>query len=106
MEDIIGVGTTKKFTQCPVCESTRRVANEVLEREKELGKQPEKVGTYLFNYQSIVAANMNWLSAPAIFSAFDVCADCGTVYCVQFEIKTVVQGGQNMPKAGGQFSLS
>lgn len=92
------------FAQCPNCESTKHVANEVLQEQIEKGRMPKDSKAFLFQHQSIIAKSMQWLSAPIILSFYDVCADCGTVYCIHAEVQTAIQGGKNMP--GGGFSTS
>ena len=90
----------KDFTQCPNCQSTKRVAGEVLLRQIEAGKMPKTSIAYLFTHQSVIAAG-TWLSAPMIISYYDVCEDCGTVYCIHVEERVAVAGAK--PPAAGQF---
>ena len=91
--------------KCPVCGSTRQLADEVLQHQIKEGRLPASTKAFIFQYQSIVAG-ATWFSAPMILSFFDVCVDCGTVYCIHAEVKTAVQGRKNLPKAGGNFSVS
>jgi len=110
METTFGEGTKLSFIQCPTCGGTRRLAGEVLKLEQEKGKIPKESNVFLFAHQSVIesviARSLNWLSAPIIFSYFDVCVECGTVYCIHAEIQKAVQGGKNMPKAWTQFGTS
>ncbi len=93
--------------KCPNCGSTRRIANEVLEIEKEKGKIGPKVVSFLFQHQSLITDPAKTvLSAPIIMSFFDVCVDCGTVYCIHAEVKTAMPGQTPGGPAGQGFSTS
>ncbi len=96
------------FTQCPVCGSIRRVANEILNSEKEKGKVGLEISAFLFQHQSLIAdARKTILSAPMITSMYDVCVDCGTVYCIHVQVGTAVPGAApGKPPSGSGFSLS
>lgn len=92
--------------QCPNCGGTRRIANEVLQEQIKKGRMKKDTKAFLYNHQSIIAGPVGtWLSAPMVISFYDVCMDCGTVYCVNAQVKTAMQGGK-MPQAGNQFSTS
>ena len=93
-----------KFKECPTCGSTRRVANEVLEKEKEKGKFKPEITSFLFPHQSVIATSPHFLSAPMIVTFYDACADCGTVYCIHAEVRTVTPGVKPSPPP--QFSTS
>lgn len=74
-------------TICPVCGSFKQIANEVLKGEIEKGKAGWDSHAYLFNYQSgIVDQRKPILSMPVIFTFYDACVDCGTVYCIRAEL--------------------
>ncbi len=93
------------FTQCPTCGSTRRLANEVLEGEKEKGRVGPAANAFLFMHQSaIMDARKTVLSAPVILSFHDACVDCGTVYCIHTEVKVGTPGTQR--PGGPGFSTS
>ena len=92
------------FDECPVCESDRRLANEILAQEVEAGKVPISTKAFLYTHQSVIAAG-TWLTAPMIITFYDMCMDCGTVYVVHSEVHKVMQGGKP-PKSGGGFSSS
>ena len=99
---------TLDFKKCPnpECGSVRRIAHEVAKKLIEEGKLPKGTNAYLYNHQSILAKNMNWLSATMILSYYDACMDCGTVYCIHSEVRIVVQGMEPSAGAGKQFSTS
>jgi len=95
------------FTKCPNCASKKKLANEVLLKQIEKGNMPKNSRAFLYTHQSIIAGQPGtWLSAPVVISFYDVCVDCGTVYCIHAEIQTAVQGGKNIPKSGNPFSNS
>lgn len=50
-----GVKEPLDFTKCPVCGSTRRIANEVLKEQIEKGKMPQSSHAFLFSHQSVIA---------------------------------------------------
>jgi len=96
------------FTNCPNCNSDRRLSNIILEQEKEKGKMPKESQAFLFTHTSIIAhPNGRWLTAPALITFYDACVDCGTMYCVHAELGTATPGaGPQAPKANIPFSTS
>jgi len=103
-DDLPEKPTILNFTKCPNCGSERRIAYEVLLEQIEKGKMKKESNAFLFTHQSIIAGPVGtWLSAPVVISFYDVCADCGTVYCIHVEVKTAVQGGKTPPPS---FSTS
>ena len=97
---------TLDFKECPNCGLTRRIAYEVAKKLIEEGKLPKGTNAYLYEHKSILAKNMNWLSATMILSFYDGCMDCGTVYCIHAEVRIVVQGMEPAAGIGKQFSTS
>lgn len=102
-------GLILNFTECPNCRSTERLAGKVLQKEIEVGKMNRNSNAYLYKHESVIAKDMNWLSAPMIISFYDMCTECGTVYCIHAEVRLAIQGtkmpNQGMP--GSQpFSMS
>ena len=94
---------TTNFTKCPVCWSEKRIAKEVGEQQVEKGNLPKGLHAFMFQHQSVIAgAPGTWISAPVILSFYDVCKDCGTVYCVHTETRIVVQGGKMPSKPNFQ----
>ena len=95
---------TLDFTQCPNCGGEKSLANQVMQEEVAKGKIPKTTKAFLFQHQSIISnPTGQWLSAPMILSFYDVCVDCGTVYCIHAEVRTAVLGDK-IPKSGNQFS--
>ena len=92
------------INQCPNCGSENRLANEVLQNQIKKGKMDKTTIAFLFTHQSIIARPTGWLSAPCIISYYDVCSECGTVYCFHAQTITAVQGGKISPPS--QFSTS
>ncbi len=84
------------FPNCPHCGLEKRIANEVLLKEKAKGKMPQAAIAYLFQYQSIIAVDMNWFTAQQITAFFDTCTICGTTWCIHAEEKTVMQGANQI----------
>jgi len=97
--------TALNFTQCPNCGGERFQAAEVLKGQIEKGAMPKNSHAFLFQHQSLITQNQNFLSAPMVLSFYDVCMDCGTVVCIHSEVRTAVAGGK-MPNAGQGFSRS
>lgn len=92
-------GLILNFTQCPNCASKKRLAYETLRKEIDAGKMPKNSNSYIFKHESVIAKDMNWFSAPVILSFFDMCTECGTVYCIHAEVKLAIQGAK-MPNQG------
>jgi len=87
------------FDSCPNCGSTRRLAEEVMRKEKDKGKVGEDTKPFAFSGQSLMAdPRKTFLSAPILLTFYDVCADCGTVYCVHAELGTATP--QMKPRQG------
>jgi len=85
------------FPNCPHCGSEKRLANEVLLKEKAKGKMPQATQSFLFMHESIIAVNMNWITAQKITAFYDSCTECGTTWCIHAEEKTVMQGAKQAP---------
>lgn len=91
------------FDQCPNCGSKRRVANEVIQEQKDLGRAGENTKAWLFQHQSMIAdMSRTHLQMPVVMSYYDVCVDCGTTYCIRVE-KGMVTPKTKMPPAGTGF---
>lgn len=91
------------YTKCPVCGSTKRVAETLVKQEQEKGKIRPGVNTFLFMQQTLVMDPSKILvSVPVLLTFYDVCLDCGTVYCVHAELG---QGTPQMkqPPPGGNM---
>lgn len=91
------------FNKCPSCGGKRRVSDEVLKGEIAKGKAGEDIHSFLFQYQSAINdPRRTVLSVPVIISFFDVCVDCGTVYCINAQVASGVLGEKpKMPEIGG-----
>ncbi len=98
--------STLGFPQCPNCGSEKRLANEVLLKEVEKGKVNKSTHAYLYTHKSVIAKDMRWLSAPIVSTFYDVCVDCGTVWCFHANVKIAVQGGKSLPPTSMPFSTS
>jgi len=92
------------FDQCPNCSSTRRIANEVIQEQKDAGKAGENTQAWLFSHQSMIAdMSRTHLQVPVVMTYYDVCMDCGTTYCIRVEKAMGVPGMKGMPKQGPGF---
>ncbi len=74
------------FTQCPNCGGERRIANEVIQEQKDKGLADEHTQVWLFSHQSMLAdTGRPHIQIPIVLSLYDACMDCGTVYCIRAE---------------------
>ena len=73
----------KKFTQCPNCESERRVAKMVVEDLIENDRASQNLQGWIVAHQSILTPDKPHFSMPVVQSVFDICYDCGTLYCIE-----------------------
>ncbi len=92
-----------KFTKCPICGSTRRLAEELVKQEKEKGKIGLDANAFLFQQQTLIMDPRKViLSFPVCITFYDACLDCGTTYCVHAEL---MQGAPQMkqPPLGGNM---
>jgi len=77
------------FNECPSCGSTKRVAETVLNQEKEAKRISANARAAIHVAKSMIAdPRIMGLKAPVIISFWDICADCGAVYCVHTELGT------------------
>lgn len=77
-----------EFKKCPNCGSTQRVAKILLDQEKERGKAGTLADAGAFMQQALLAdPTRPFLSAPVLISLFDICAECGTAYCIRAEVR-------------------
>ena len=75
------------FNSCPNCGSTRRLADIVLNQEKEKGKVGKEAKASIQVFHAVIAdPRMVTFEAPAIMAFMDICADCGTMYCVHAQL--------------------
>ena len=95
------------ITTCPHCGGEKFLAMEVCKQQVEVGKLPKESTAYLFSHKSIIAGPAGtWLTAQMVISFFDICEECGTTVCVHAEVKTVMAGGKELPRAGQGFSTT
>ena len=96
------------FERCPNCGGTRRLAQSILEQEKEKGKiLGEEVKAAIFTPPPTIITDPRAisLSSPAIVTHYDVCIEkvgdglCGTLYCVRADLgrATVGQAPKGFP---------
>jgi len=90
-----------EFNECPNCGSTRRVAGIIAEQEREKGKIGKDAQMALHQFTSIIAdPRMVTLQAPAIIAYVDICADCGTLYCIHAQLGTAAPGSSQGKGSG------
>lgn len=88
------------FDHCPNCGSTKRLAETVAKQEKEKGKISEDTHVVMVSYQTLVADPRKMILTVPIISTFvDICADCGTLYCVHAELG-MASPSMPYPKSG------
>lgn len=74
------------WTKCPACGSEARVGEIMLKNEQEKGRVGLDAKPHLFHEQTLFAdPRKPILSIPVVYSFYDVCADCGMVYCIHME---------------------
>ena len=79
----------KTFDKCPVCGSTRRLAGMIGEQEKAKHKLMANTPVFLNQLQTIVADQaIPSSTVPVLITSLDVCADCGTLYCIRADVGT------------------
>lgn len=77
-----------EFTACPQCGETQRMADSVLQDLKDKGKARKDLKAFLYNHVGAVQdPTKTNLTVPVIYSFFDACINCGTVYCVHAEVR-------------------
>ena len=91
------------FTECPNCGGKNTLAGDTLQKQIEEGKMPKESKAFIYQHQSVIAKQSGWLSAPMIITFFDVCSDCGTVYCIHAEERVIVN---KPPPMNNTFSRS
>lgn len=80
----------KKFPACPVCGSINKIVEQEVLSELAKGnvKSVEKIGVISFNttiFDPSAVKIFAPVEFPVITTRFDVCADCGILYCVEVE---------------------
>ncbi|MFW6125491.1 MAG: hypothetical protein ACOC58_00135 [Chloroflexota bacterium] len=80
-----------KFDKCPSCGSTRRLAGDVADEEREKGRMdPElRYGLYEMGGPIVDPRKANEMlvgsMVPVVRAVVDVCLDCGMVYTITLE---------------------
>ena len=97
-----------EFTRCPNCDSDRRVASVVLKQEISKGKMPENSRAWITRLASAIGQpKIIGARVPVVQVFLDVCADCGTVYCIHAVLGEVAQAANPpKPNPGDRFSPS
>jgi hypothetical protein len=91
------------FDKCPSCGSTKRVAGMIGDEEKAKGRIRKEGLAVAFIQQVVINdPTITVLSAPALMTYYDICADCGDVYCVMAQIGKAQSKPMNMPPLGNR----
>jgi len=79
----------KKFDKCPVCGSTSRVVGDEVMSEIEKGNISSDVmlsalvtRTPLYDPKNVILGKKQ---VPGIVALYDICSDCGTLYCTEVQ---------------------
>ena len=87
-----GLGFSKVFNKCPVCGSTERFFEGIINELHTSGMLDTKVGHFDFQIQQGVAVPPQKLALlpigaelPAFNRVMDNCSDCGSMYCVRLD---------------------
>lgn len=89
------------FTKCPVCGSTERLAETLVKQEQENSKIGKDAKPFLFQEQTLIMDPRKVvLSFPVALSFYDVCLNCGTVYCVHAELARGTPQMKQAPPGG------
>ena len=97
-----------KFEKCPVCGSDKRIVNEETKIEIEKGNLPDgaKIPA-LISQSKLVDMSTQMLlvrkSFPVLMGFIDICADCGTLYCVEVQKATGVIDPQVRSQPPGMY---
>ena len=86
----------KTFSSCPCCGSTNRFAEQETKEEIEKGhlKSSARVPVLVTRSQLFDFSDMQTILArrsfPVLVGFFDVCSDCGSIYCCEMQKATGV----------------
>ena len=95
------------FSKCPVCGSVDRFGELVTQEEIEKGNLPEDSRTAIMLSRTMVfnpKDNRILLlrkEVPVLIGIFDVCCNCGCLYCISMEKGLGVIQPQVGPRPGG-----
>ena len=100
-----------QFDACPACKSTRRIIEMETQKAIEAGDlRPDAkipilaTRTLIFNPNTALVIEVK--RVPALYGYYDVCADCGTLYCIAVEKSLAeVQLQKQPPPSFGGFGF-
>ena len=97
-----------EFKVCPACGSNRRVIEEEVNDAIALGQMSEgshgmaqTTRSLIFNPASMPKISGISRKVPAIFGYYDICAECGTLYCIHLEKGEAMVEAQGPPPESG-----
>lgn len=77
------------FNECPNCGSTERLIGSIMKQQVKEGKaRPGMLGATIIYQLPVFDPVRQPFSYPVVTAVVDVCAQCGTLYCVHAECKT------------------
>lgn len=89
------------FSECPNCGSTERVVESEIEDAVRKGLAKEDAWQAVLQTEAIIADPEcipqiigAKVEAVKLLGYYDVCCDCGTLYCVRMERKPIAVGTQ------------
>ncbi len=91
----VGKAATKSFDKCPNCGSEHQMGAGVLEELMAQGKAKEGTRAYVFQHSSLIMdPRCVNITAPLLTTFYDICSDCGTVYCVHAKVEVIMPSAQ------------
>ena len=92
----------KQYDVCPNCGSKNRLAQSIADAQIRKGSARKDLKAWIVAHQSMIAdMGRPQLSVPVLTTHYDVCADCGTFFCVGASIAYGVPQMGKSPGFGG-----
>lgn len=89
----------KTFDKCPVCGSTSKIAQGILDNLKEEGKiRSQMGGAAMVNQVILMDPGVRTLMVTMLTTMYDVCAECGAFYCILAKTDSVPTPTMQQPQ--------